>query len=65
MAKNKGITVEKLALIASVRNYVVDVIASGVACGTNNTLLHPDSQKRLAEQERAIIDQIEKIDGNK
>lgn len=64
MGKSKAVSEEKLALIATVRNYLIDVIASGVACGTNNTLLHPDSEARLAAQERDIIARIEKIDAD-
>ena len=51
---------EKLADLAFIRNYVIDVIASGVACGTNNTLLHEESQKRLAKQEAQILDIVDK-----
>ena len=51
---------EKLSDFALIRNYIVDLIASGVACGTNNTLLHEESQKRLAEQEAKIIDILDK-----
>ncbi len=66
MVKNSGITVEKLALIASARNYLINVIAVGVAKGGGATNEEVDSQMgKLEKQERGIIDQIEKIDGNK